>query len=374
MKTGMKVFLIIAIALLLVVTLASAAVSAFAFINTKNIKTAVDDIRGQYDMEDPQQEDDVRIAGEYYIRSTLPISDAYKSGDTSALDDRQKETLKMASDILDEIIEEGMTPFEKEKAVYEWLTTKLKSSSNMLIVIPESDEDCDNPYGVLKNRNAVCVGYATTFRLFMQMMDIECMVVHDTSTTHSWDLVKLDGEWYHTDCYFDSDEGNYRGFNVSDEILGQDHSWNRSFFPKAEGKKYNYALMCAEEVEDLYAIPAYVKNALDEEKNFFAVKVKDGIAKEDEPIANLMIQTVSEAVNATMSGSFQYYWNKDTEDNYVLSMFYNDYSGSEDPSDIPDDVYEKINQAVEDAFGEYSYYYDYSDDFIVGNNGFVPVG
>ena len=32
------------------------------------------------------QEDDVAVAGEYYIRSTLPISDAYKSGDTSALD------------------------------------------------------------------------------------------------------------------------------------------------------------------------------------------------------------------------------------------------------------------------------------------------
>ena len=36
------------------------------------------------------QEDDIKIAGEYYVRSTLPISDAYKSGDTSKLDDKQK--------------------------------------------------------------------------------------------------------------------------------------------------------------------------------------------------------------------------------------------------------------------------------------------
>ena len=40
------------------------------------------------------QEDDVKVAGEYMILSTRPISDAYRSGDDSALDERQKETLK----------------------------------------------------------------------------------------------------------------------------------------------------------------------------------------------------------------------------------------------------------------------------------------
>ena len=46
--------------------------------------------------EDSGKEDDVTIAGEYKIVSTKAISDAYISGDTSALDDRQKETLDMA--------------------------------------------------------------------------------------------------------------------------------------------------------------------------------------------------------------------------------------------------------------------------------------
>ena len=67
------------------------------------------------------QEDDVAVAGEYYIRSTLPISDAYKSGDTSALDSKQLETLSMASKVLDEIITDGMTPYDKELAVYDWM-------------------------------------------------------------------------------------------------------------------------------------------------------------------------------------------------------------------------------------------------------------
>ena len=55
--------------------------------------------------------------------------------------------------------------------------------------------------GVLKYHNAVCVGYATTFRMFMQMMGIECKVEHNTEKFHSWDVVKIDGDWYITDIY-----------------------------------------------------------------------------------------------------------------------------------------------------------------------------
>lgn len=363
MKTGMKVFLIITIVLLLVVALSSAAVSAFSFLNTKQIKTAVEDLANQSVDEDPAQEDDVCIADEYYIRSTLPISDAYKSGDTSALDDRQKETLKMASDILDQIIEEGMTPFEKEKAVYEWLTTKLKSSTNMLVVIPESNVDGDNPYDVLKSRNAVCVGYATTFRLFMQMMDIECKVVHDTSTTHSWDLIKLDGDWYHTDCYFDSDTGTYAGFNMNDVSCSRNHDWNRDFFPHANGIKYNYAVMNAVTLDDIYAIPSFAKESIDEGAKCFSCRIKGGISDEDQPAASMISEQVLEAVQSTMEGGFEYYWTKDADGDFVLCMYHYSYNDDDDPDNVPEETAEKIRQAVEDVFGEYEYYYnDYDDE------------
>lgn len=49
----------------------------------------------------------------------------------------------------------------------------------------------------------------------MQMMDIECKVVHTTDRIHSWDEVKLDGEWYHTDIYSDAGSPNYSHFNMN---------------------------------------------------------------------------------------------------------------------------------------------------------------
>ena len=251
MTKSTKVLIIVLAAVLLIAVLFCCAASAFAYLNTQKIMTALDE-SGE---EEPTREDDVCIAEEYYIRSTTPISDAYTSGDVSALDDRQKEVLKMAETVIKEVIEDDMTPYEKEEAVYRWLTSELKSETGMLTVIPDSGEDSDNPYGVLKYHTAVCVGYATTFRMFMHMLGIECMVVHDTSLTHSWDLVKLDGDWYHVDCYFDSDQSNYRHFNLSDAIMIEDHDWDRSFFPKAEGYKYNAAAQNAETVKSVTTSP-----------------------------------------------------------------------------------------------------------------------
>ena len=150
-------------------------------------------------------EDNVKIMnGEYEILSTTQISDAYKSGSTSGLSKKDQETLEMAKAVLEEVITDDMTTaYDKEKAIYDWMTSKLNYDTGVLQVIPQTSADCDNPYGVLKYHNAVCVGYATTFRLFMQMLDIPCMVVHNTEKYHSWDLVQLDGDWYHVDIYSD---------------------------------------------------------------------------------------------------------------------------------------------------------------------------
>lgn len=134
------------------------------------------------------------------------------------------------------------------------------------MALPTTGGDSDNPYGVLKNKKAVCVGYATTFRMFMQMLNIECMVVHDSGLGHSWDLVKLDNEWYHTDIYMDADNANYNNFNMNDAVCSEGHDWNQSFFPAATGVKYSYAYQNKEDLNDVYKIPAKLKAGTSEQR------------------------------------------------------------------------------------------------------------
>ena len=302
------------------------------------------------------REDDVTIMDQYVIRSTLPISDAYKSGDDSKLDSRQKETLELAVKTLDEIFPDGMeglSDYEKELAVYDWMTRELQYDTGVLQVIPNTEADADNPYGTLKYHNAVCVGYATTFRLFMQMLDIPCMVVHNTDAYHSWDLVQLDDEWYHVDIYSDQNGGNYANFNMNDEMCAQGHDWDRDFFPAAEGTKYNYAIQNAQTVEDIYAVPGLVKAALDEENGSLFLSFDPIDEAHAQQVETMMdgVQSCMMEDEAFMDLWMEWRWLHDSGNRYVLAVYISGFEENENGYEIDEADQEKIDAAIADAFG-----------------------
>ena len=346
-KTKLHPMLIVFAVILLLAVL----VSAFFSFRTNQ---AVADIIAQEGLDDGEtREDDVRIMDDYWIRSTLPISDAYRTGDDSKLDEKEKATLEMATAVLDELITEDMTPYDKELAVYDWMTKELKYDTGVLQVIPNTEEDCDNPYGVLKYHNAVCVGYATTFRLFMQMMDIPCMVVHNRDAYHSWDLVQLDDDWYHVDIYSDQDSGNYADFNMNDEMCSRGHDWDQDFFPAAKGLTYNYAYQNAQPVEDLFSIPAMLREALDEKAGSLLLDFK----VIDEPHAQIvetMLSGLQDRVTERTDGYvwMDWSWLRVSGTEYVLAVYLSGYEeDGSDRYDISDEDRELIDQAIEDAFG-----------------------
>lgn len=329
------------------------ALNVFTILKVK----ALEESAGGDKTEDVAQENDVTIGGEYVIKATTQISDAYKSGNTSNLSDKDKETLNMAKSVLDEIITDGMSDYEKELAVYKWMTTNIGFDSGSMTVVPEDEsKPVDNPNGVLKNHEAVCVGYATTFRLFMQMLGIDCMVVHDSYLSHSWDLVKLDGQWYHTDIYSDagSGEGNFSHFNLNDEMMNS-QEWNTDFFPAADGYKYNYAYMNRTQCKDVYTIPEQMRAALDARQGVVSLDFGKDISDDIYNLADTIMNSVENTVvfNAGYGVSFSWSWLEAGDDN-VFCVYIN-YEKTEDPDVDPgvtDEIQQKIDDAVNKAFGD----------------------
>jgi len=340
---------------LLILAVSTTVMSVIMLINQQNINDMIAVYTGQF--EDPAQEDDVTIGQHYVIKSTVQISDAYKSGDASALNDRDKETLDMAKEIIAQIIRPEMTSFEKEEAVYLFLTKGMKATASVLTVISDTSNDNDNPHDVLKNRTAVCVGYATTFRMFMQMLDIECMVVHNSGLGHSWDLVKLDdGCWYHTDCYMDNDSANYRNFNMDDMRCRQEgHEWNTTFFPAAMGKKYNYTLMKCQEIKDIYELPQAVMEGIYKKATTFSFSFKEPFkTTEDEAVAKYMADQLSDAITGTDKFYMSYQWTTNGKGEYVICYYisYNDDLAG----DLKEKDKNKINTKISDILNKYKFY------------------
>lgn len=307
------------------------------------------------------QEDDVTIADQYTVRPTTAISKAYLNERDSGLDAKQKEVLDLASATLKNIIKKDMTTFQKEKAVYDWMCKNLEMAESTQVNIPISSSQIDEPYGVLKTGTGVPVGFATTFRMFMEMLEIPCKVVHDTGFTNAWNMVQLDDEnWYHVDVGADITYGNYESFNMNEPICAYKHTWDTDYFPAATGTKYCYALMKAGEVKDLYNIPTRVKKAYDKKRKCIFLKFKTSSGKDLEVVDELVSRT-ADYLGGNLAQNADTTENAENtgrgvadavcikmEDYYLLGVFFAD--GSQKNSGLTEKDYNKISKAVEKAF------------------------
>ena len=307
------------------------------------------------------QEDDVTISDLYTVRSTQAISKAYLADRSTGLDAKQKEVLDLASATLKNIIKEDMTTFQKEKAVYNWMCKNLEMAETSQVNIPISSSQIDEPYGVLKTGTGVPVGFATTFRMFMEMLEIPCKVVHDTAFTNAWNMVQLDDEnWYHVDVGSDITYGNFENFNMNDDVASYKHTWDTACFPAATGTKYCYALMKAGEVKDLYNIPTRIKKAYDKKRKCIFLKFKTSSGKDLEVVDELVSRT-ADYLGGNLSQNTDNTENAEAggrgvadaacikmEDYYLLGVFFAD--GSQKNAGLTEKDFNKISKAVEKAF------------------------
>lgn len=155
--------------------------------------------------------------------------------------------------IIDENIDDTMSDYEKIKTVHDYIVVNTiydrKNLENNSI--PDIDYTAK---GVFENGIAVCRGYAEAFKLLMDELGIECQIVtgYAENISHAWNIVKLDGQWYHIDTTFDDpiDESNeslenpysnlrYDYFLINDEQIFLDHTMD-SNAPACTSDLYMY--------------------------------------------------------------------------------------------------------------------------------------
>lgn len=176
---------------------------------------------------------------------------AWKSGNDSDLSDLNLKILKAAKSVIQQEIKENMSDYEKELAIHDWITSEATFDSSVFYRSSADgvEEGSDTPYGLLIDKKAMCHGYSSTFQLFMDMLDIECITVFgkpgSNDMEHSWNMVRLDGEWYCVDTAWDDPIGGspeHTYFNVTSQDLRDSgiHRWDDSKVPEAAATKYRY--------------------------------------------------------------------------------------------------------------------------------------
>ncbi len=102
-------------------------------------------------------------------------------------------------------------------------------------------------YEALANRSAVCQGYTLLTYQLMRQAGIQTRFVtgKGNGQAHAWNLVKIEGKWYHLDTTFDdpvpdkAGRVTYSYYNMTDEQMSKDHEWDRSKYPEATTNYYD---------------------------------------------------------------------------------------------------------------------------------------
>ena len=148
--------------------------------------------------------------------------------------------------IISKIIKPEMSDFEKELAIHDFivLNTKYDLQNYENDTIPVSSYNVD---GILLKGIGVCEGYAQTFKYLLDKVDIKSIVVSEPRINHAWNMVKLDGEYYHVDVTWNDPVPDRQGrvlhtyFNTSDrKMLQGKHIWNQNKYPACTSEKYSY--------------------------------------------------------------------------------------------------------------------------------------
>lgn len=157
------------------------------------------------------------------------------------VEDMQKKIDAAADKMIAELAD-GMSEYEIVRFFYDKLASEVEYNENA--------ENLRDIYGALVDKSTVCGGYAKAFSYLCSKIGIESITITGdfNETPHMWNMVKINGEWYHIDVT----SGNamntdypyirYDYFCVTDDVINKYHKvYDQPFdFPKANSDKYGY--------------------------------------------------------------------------------------------------------------------------------------
>ena len=167
-----------------------------------------------------------RRVGEFNVESQhFPVEFTYRFS-CEEMSNMNRAAEAAANEIMLGVTDE-MTTYDKLKYFHDYLITHCESDSE--------DAYANTIYGALVRGKALCEGYAKSFSYLCNKAGIENIIVTgETDTAHMWNMVKIDGNWYHVDVTWDKPDGTiaemypdmvmYQYFLVTDSVIENNHT------------------------------------------------------------------------------------------------------------------------------------------------------
>lgn len=188
---------------------------------------AVDNADGIVEVTVDSSRVDMSTAGTYFVYYSARDKSGNVGYATSAVivDPITRDTVdSLADGILSRILTDGMTERERARAIYDWCRTNIAYSARTGYLIGRF---VDGAYYGLHARSGNCYVYYSVAATMLTRAGFENIEIKRNSETnpHYWNLVKIDGAWYHLDTCPHYKEYPLESFLLTDSEM-RDYSEN----------------------------------------------------------------------------------------------------------------------------------------------------
>ena len=115
--------------------------------------------------------------------------------------------------------------YQNVKAAHDFIVDTVEYEDN------NSTNEAWTAWGALVHHGATCHGYSRAFKALCDAMGIGCYFVPSNQTQHAWNIVQIDGVWYHDNIQGSDQTGKYYCFLVGDDYMhSRGYSWD-SVYP-----------------------------------------------------------------------------------------------------------------------------------------------
>lgn len=144
--------------------------------------------------------------------------------------------------ILAEVIEPGQSQLQQLIAVHDYLVAHTSYD------VGDQGELSHSAYGALLYQTGVCEAYARALQGLLRELGIESRFITGTASggDHGWNLVKLDGQYYHVDATWDDPVPDRPGrvlhsyLLLPDSVMRRDHAWVAADYPVCDSDRFAY--------------------------------------------------------------------------------------------------------------------------------------
>ncbi|MGN0387107.1 MAG: InlB B-repeat-containing protein [Lachnospiraceae bacterium] len=96
---------------------------------------------------------------------------------------------------MEKISDSSLTDMQKAIILHDYLAIQVEYDN--------TTSNCYSAFGALAEGKAVCQGYALAYKYLLNKAGIDCYMVTSESLNHAWNLVEINGNYYHVDVTWD---------------------------------------------------------------------------------------------------------------------------------------------------------------------------